>query len=1177
MQVNLHHCSDASDALVQYVLSNNIDLVLCQDIYVSDDAAPGIPPDWPIYFSLRYNSAIIITNRDYAVISNLALDNSITISLNVNDDVIFICSQYSPPNNDINKDFMDLGTHFNKFDKILIAGDFNVPIMDLGYARQTERTEIFLEHLVEKQLRIMNDVTAPHSFVQGTRKGRPDLTLGGLEICDKLNNWFVDDKIFSYSDHRYIRFSLNYTPIIRLRQRFKTKNKSFRKFIEDIRKFEKNWLQDLILIKNTSDLDDHVEDFMKIVTEMSEKHFRKGTLSYKPTIKWFSEKLRSARNKVSAHYKRYIRNPEDVNLKEIYVKHRREYKKLVKKAKRDSWTNFCHDTSDTYGTLYKYITGKTTKPSDFIFTRFDNSTPFDSYDDVAKDLMKEHFSVDKIPTEIFNFTSTGKVAGDVMEVTTREMRYAMSCQKNNKAPGYDEIDALIVKNICKACPSYVRKLFTTCFRFGHFPRIWKNGLVIFFRKRNKDGKSARSFRPITLLSIFGKLLERIIKIRTMPLLESIGFWDEAQYGFREKRSTVTAIHFLRELIRDKLRSNKYYAITSIDIQAAFDAVDWMTLAEIIDGLPISDYLKRILKNYISNRRIGFSFTNGIIWFALFKGCPQGSCLGPLLWLIVADYLLKKYKIKFEEILSYADDFVIFAGADTRAELERNMNDRIKWFAEISNELKLTISREKCMGMLFGRYLLENRHPIFKIDNISIPIKDTITYLGLTLDAKFNWISHLENIREKIRDLASNIKKTDRRDRGLQANFRKIWYKTVIEKQIVYGAEVWFRDLKENALSKLSSCQRLGLLTILSTYRTVSTDALCVLNGIPPLHISLRYLVKKYDIMIGKDTIKYEDVVIKRQNIMINLATSDFPKYTAMHNLQITDKSDDDIKEQKVPIVYTDGSKMITGVGAAYTVYLYGEFIEDFKISLNKMNSIYQAELIAIKYAINWFLDTDYKKVYIYTDNKSSTLALQRNFPANLIIKEIYTNLIQHPDKIVIIGWTRAHVGTLGNERADTLAKEAINRENANITENVPFPVTLIKRICKINTVKDWQREWRKSGKGRDTYTVLNRVDENFVCSGQLLQYFITAHGSFPEYLKKIGKRNSDLCDCGYKGNVRHYLFGRCPKMPYFFYFNNSLTVRQNISRVLFCKENYRKLCANYNVLNELYSFIRYKF
>lgn len=128
--------------------------------------------------------------------------------------------------------------------------------------------------------------------------------------------------------------------------------------------------------------------------------------------------------------------------------------------------------------------------------------------------------------------------------------------------------------------------------------------------------------------------------------------------------------------------------------------------------------------------------------------------------------------------------------------------------------------------MFGRFNLENRHPIFKIENTSIPVTDSLTYLGFKLDGRFNWIDHLEYIRKKIKNYTSAIKKTTRRDRGLSTALRKIWYTHIIEKQITYGSEIWFNDLKSHALRKLSSCQRIGLMSIISTYRTVSTDALC---------------------------------------------------------------------------------------------------------------------------------------------------------------------------------------------------------------------------------------------------------------------------------------------------------------------------------------------------------------
>lgn len=225
-------------------------------------------------------------------------------------------------------------------------------------------------------------------------------------------------------------------------------------------------------------------------------------------------------------------------------------------------------------------------------------------------------------------------------------KFALTKQNNNKAPGFDKLDAHIIKNFCKTCVNYVKRLYTMCLTFGHFPDTWKRGMIIFFRKRNKDGQTARSYRPICLLCILAKILESIINIRVVTKLENINFWDTSQQGFRENRSTITAMASLKIMIKEFLRNFKYVALVSIDIQAAFDAVVWRILAEIIDGLPISNYLKSTLKNYVSNRLVGFNFTNGIRWFDLFRGCPQRSCLGRFLWLVIADFLLKKYKQKY---------------------------------------------------------------------------------------------------------------------------------------------------------------------------------------------------------------------------------------------------------------------------------------------------------------------------------------------------------------------------------------------------------------------------------------------------------------------------------------------------------------------------------------------------
>lgn len=100
----------------------------------------GVPPDWPFVLSVNNNVVIFLTNIDFVCINNLALDNSVFITLEVNCAVLFIGSQYSAPSGDIYYEMDAYSAHFLDYDRILILGDFNLPRFEFGYTRLTDRT-----------------------------------------------------------------------------------------------------------------------------------------------------------------------------------------------------------------------------------------------------------------------------------------------------------------------------------------------------------------------------------------------------------------------------------------------------------------------------------------------------------------------------------------------------------------------------------------------------------------------------------------------------------------------------------------------------------------------------------------------------------------------------------------------------------------------------------------------------------------------------------------------------------------------------------------------------------------------------------------------------------------------------------------------------------------------------
>lgn len=166
LQINLHRSVDANDALADYVLNFGIDCIVCQDPHISNSKLSSIPSSWSTFLSNNNNAAIVFTNNNYTVISTVKFDNSIFVNLSLKDGgYIIIGSQYSSPSSNIDTDCTAWSAVFPDYEKILLAGDFNVHIKDLGYSRENTRTEEFMEHLVTNGLFIMNDPEAPHSWI----------------------------------------------------------------------------------------------------------------------------------------------------------------------------------------------------------------------------------------------------------------------------------------------------------------------------------------------------------------------------------------------------------------------------------------------------------------------------------------------------------------------------------------------------------------------------------------------------------------------------------------------------------------------------------------------------------------------------------------------------------------------------------------------------------------------------------------------------------------------------------------------------------------------------------------------------------------------------------------------------------------------------------------------------
>lgn len=275
------------------------------------------------------------------------------------------------------------------------------------------------------------------------------------------------------------------------------------------------WLNTMALIDDPVVFDHWMEDFQDKLNKIMTRCFRIGYMSHKPKLVWFTQKLKKARNRIGSLYKRAFRNLENEEYRESYRIAKRNYTKLIKQVKKKAWENFCSKTDDAFGNLYKHISGKSLQHTDMIHTVMEESCKKDGYDEVAELLMKEHFHIHQPILYPHEFIPDRTLKNDdevVPLICTRELKFVLGKQAINKAPGPDRVDALVIRNLCRKHGKLILNInFNKCLQMCYFPKIWKIGEVIFFRKRHKAASNPRGYRPIYIAKYAWQIIRKNFK------------------------------------------------------------------------------------------------------------------------------------------------------------------------------------------------------------------------------------------------------------------------------------------------------------------------------------------------------------------------------------------------------------------------------------------------------------------------------------------------------------------------------------------------------------------------------------------------------------------------------------------------------------------------------------------
>ena len=335
----------------------------------------------------------------------------------------------------------------------------------------------------------------------------------------------------------------------------------------------------------------------------------------------------------------------------------------------------------------------------------------------------------------------------LFKTTSQEIKRMIEGLKTAKAPGIDGITNYILKETVDIIAPILSDLFNKCLSQGVFPDPLKVAKIVPLHKGGaKD--DATNYRPISLLPQFGKLLEKIIKKRMVKYFDKHKLITPYQFGFRKGFSTEQAVIEIKSLLLKNLDKKIHTCTIFLDLAKAFDSVDHKILLRKLERYGIRGIPLQLIKSYLAGRqhlvKVG---TNESDFKILDIGVPQGSVLGPLLFLLFINDLPNCSKFKF---LLFADDTCLSLESKNFFKLQKEVNRELKkvsrWLA--LNKLSLNISKTK--------FMIVKRHTKGNMENIKLKLNgkniercSSYKYLGVYVDEKLDWKTHVKYICEKV--------------------------------------------------------------------------------------------------------------------------------------------------------------------------------------------------------------------------------------------------------------------------------------------------------------------------------------------------------------------------------------------------------------------------------------------
>ena len=406
------------------------------------------------------------------------------------------------------------------------------------------------------------------------------------------------------------------------------------------------------------------------------------------------------------------------------------------------------------------------------------------------------------------------------------------------APGPDGIGPDIAKAALREQRQIFLDIANRALREGKFPDAMKEAQLVLLPKPAKNKGDPIRYRPISLLNVFGKVLEAMIEKRLSIDIEAGGGLHANQYGFRRGRSTIGAmsevVGIAREATRAASQHQSFCVLVTLDVKNAFNMARWSIIVEQLQSRwNVEGDLVRLVRSYLRDRVLLVGGNRRRM--ALTCGVPQGSVLGPLLWNVFYDAIFDVEMPDGVTLVGYADDLAVVAVDKSGENLRHKVNTALVAVTEWLGDRHLQLATEKTeVVLLSGRRRLRN---------ITVRLKDTeiksqrwLKYLGVIFDKDLRMTEHVRQVASRASEVAARLCRLMPNVGGPGSSKRRSMG-GVINSIILYGAPIWCGALKYAKYTEmLLRVQRRMALRVCSSYRTVSLEAALMVAGMIPIDL-----------------------------------------------------------------------------------------------------------------------------------------------------------------------------------------------------------------------------------------------------------------------------------------------------------------------------------------------------